>query len=218
METSVTTPIAGTVSIEETSITEPTPTGFQLLGQQVDISAPTATTGDPLVIVFRIDSSLIPPGEDETTIQLFKDGVQVSACTGAPGVASPDPCVSSRALLGDADVEITVLASSASAWNFGIVLDTDGDGWSDAAEAIIGTDPLDDCSDDPSHDAFPPDPNRNGVSFRRVDSLDAFLFAQRFGSALGDGTYLPRYDLNGDGAINMLDIFTLAQYFNTSCT
>ena len=90
-------------------------------------------------------------------------------------------------------------------------------------EAYIGTDPFDDCSDDPSDDAWPVDVNRNGVSFRNVDSLDAFLFAQRFGSAIaftpsGRLPYLPRFDMNGDEAINLLDIFPLAQYFNTSCT
>ena len=100
--------------------------------------------------------------------------------------------------------------------------DDDCDGWTNVAEAFIGTDPLDACPDDPSDDAWPPDANRNGVSFRNVDSLDVFLFAQRYGSAIaftpsGRLPYLTRFDMNGDGAINLLDIFPVAQHFNTTC-
>ena len=138
VETSVTTPNAGTVSIQEAPITEPSPEGFQFLTQQVNITAPDATVENPLVIVFRIDASRIPAGEDENTIQLFNDGVLVPACTGDPGVASPDPCVSSRTLLGDGDVEITVLTSSASAWNFGVAVpDTDGDVTCDGVVNVV---------------------------------------------------------------------------------
>jgi len=120
VETWVTTPNAGTVSIEEAPITETPPLGYHFLGQQVSITAPPASANDPLVIVLRIDSSRVPAGQDESTIQIFRDGVEVPACTGAPGIASPDPCVSNRALLPDGDVEITVLTSTASAWNFGV--------------------------------------------------------------------------------------------------
>jgi Tol biopolymer transport system component len=119
LETSLTTPNAGTVSIEENPITW-APGGFQILGQEVSITAPPATAADPLVIVFTLDSSQVPPGEDETTIHIFKDGAMVPPCTGPPGTASPDPCVSNRALLADNDVQITVLAATASTWNVGL--------------------------------------------------------------------------------------------------
>ena len=119
VDTRVTTPNPGLVSIEETPVAAPPPSGFQFLGQQVSISAPPATFNNPLVIVFRIDSSIVPPGGNQNTIQIFKGGLQVSACSGPPGVASPDPCVSNRALLSDGDVEITVLTSTASDWNVG---------------------------------------------------------------------------------------------------
>ena len=122
VETSVTTPNAGTVSIEETGITATPPAGFQLLAQQVNITAPTATSANPLVIALRTDSSQVPLGENQNSTQIFRDGVQVPACTGASGVASPDPCVSDRALLPDADIEITVLTSTASAWNLGVAV------------------------------------------------------------------------------------------------
>ncbi|MBI4610765.1 MAG: cadherin-like domain-containing protein, partial [Candidatus Rokubacteria bacterium] len=120
VETSVTTPTGGTVSIVESPTTTPSPPGFSFLGEQVSITAPAATAINPLVIVFRIDASLVPAGQNQNTIAIFKNGVLVPACTGAPGAASPDPCVSARALLADGDVQITVLTSSASVWNFGV--------------------------------------------------------------------------------------------------
>ena len=121
VETSLTTPNAGVVSIEETAVTAQPPSGFQFLGQQVNITAPPATSADPLTIVFRIDSSQIPSGEDEYTVQIFKDGLQVPPCTGPPGHASPDPCISNRDLLPDGDIQIAALASSASSWNLAAV-------------------------------------------------------------------------------------------------
>jgi hypothetical protein len=89
------------------------------LGLQVVITAPPAAWDDPLTIVFLIDASLIPEDQDENTIEIFKDGELVPACTGASGTASPDPCVSKREKT-DGDVRITVLTSTASVWNFGV--------------------------------------------------------------------------------------------------
>jgi hypothetical protein len=119
VETWVTTPNAGIVSIEEGPPTGLPLPGFQFLGQQVSITAPPASVLHPLVIVFRIDSSLLPPGVNLNTIQIFKDGAQLPPCSGPP-VASPDPCVFMRALLSDDDAEITVLSSTASDWNLGV--------------------------------------------------------------------------------------------------
>jgi hypothetical protein len=72
---------------------------------------------------------------------------------------------------------------------------------------------------DEAIDAWGPDFNDD----RAVNSLDVFLFAQRFGStptltAVGKLPYAPRYDLNADGAINALDGSILAMYFNKSCS
>ncbi len=118
----MTSPNEGTASISEGSITESPPTGISFLGQEVNITAPAATADDPLTIVFEIDSSIVPAGEDESTIQISKGGVLVLNCLVFPGstTASDDPCVSDRALLGDGDVEITVKTSTASPWNFGV--------------------------------------------------------------------------------------------------
>lgn len=117
--TAVTTPTGGLVSIEETPAGQPLPPGFVLLGQQVNISAPAATATTPLTIVFRIDASLLPDGIDETSVQLFRDGVAIGTCTGAPGTAAPDPCVAARGALGAGDIQLTVLTSHASVWAFG---------------------------------------------------------------------------------------------------
>ncbi len=120
VETSVTTPNGGTITIDEGSITG-TATAFSFFGQEVAITAPAATASDPLVLVFELDATIIPEGEDETSIAVFKDGVLVAACTGAPGTADPDACVSGRVLQGDGDIEITVLTSTTSDFDFGSV-------------------------------------------------------------------------------------------------
>lgn len=113
IETSVTTPNAGTVSIAETTSTK-SPTAFSFVGWQVQISAPAATADRPLRLVFRLDSSL---GAVAAKLQVFRNGVQVPDCRGTG--AAPDPCVSSRSTLADGDVELTVLTSAASTWVFG---------------------------------------------------------------------------------------------------
>jgi hypothetical protein len=119
IETTVTTPMSGHVSIAEGPITTVPPSGFVLFGQQVDIDAPAATPEDPIVIAFEIDASRVPPGEDETTLAVLEDGTFVPNCAGPMGFAAPDPCVSIRERLADGDIRITVRTSSASAWNFG---------------------------------------------------------------------------------------------------
>ena len=167
VETFVTTPNAGTVSIQESSITV-SAEGFQFFAQQINIEAPEATPGNPLILVFRIDALSIPAGENENTIEMLKDGVLVAACTGDPNTAAPDPCVSNRALLADGDVEITVLTSTVSSWNFGlsIAVDSDGDGILDKDDA---------CPDDPEDvDGFEdedgcPDPDNDSDGILDVD-------------------------------------------------
>lgn len=120
IETSVTSPNAGTVTITESPVSLTPPGRYRFLTQQIEISAPPASPNDPLVLVFTLDASRVPAGQTETTIQISKDGYPVKNCTGSPGVAFPDPCVSSRVRLADGDIQLTVLSSRASAWNFGI--------------------------------------------------------------------------------------------------
>jgi hypothetical protein len=80
----------------------------------VTVAAPPFPIGGPLKLVFDLDSSEIPGGLKIADIPMYHDGVLVPDCTGAAGVASPDPCVSSRT--GKKDAEITVLSSTNGRW------------------------------------------------------------------------------------------------------
>ena len=122
---SVTTPNAGTVTINEGGTTGYNPTGYSLLDQQVNITAPDGTAADPLVLTFRFDSSVLPTGTDAATLAVFRNGSLVEECDpGAGGNADPDPCVAGRAMEVDGDAVITVRTSAASAWNFGAPSDS----------------------------------------------------------------------------------------------
>jgi len=112
----VTTPVAGAVSITTSSATDTPPGGYSLLGEQVQITAPQAAAGDPLVLAFRLDGSLLPAGVAPADVAVFRDGVLVADCTGAGAV--PDPCIASRTMSGD-DVVLVVRSSTASRWNLG---------------------------------------------------------------------------------------------------
>jgi probable HAF family extracellular repeat protein len=118
VNTTITSPVGGAVSITETSTTQQAPSGFTFFGEQVNIEAPEATVQNPLVLKFVLDASLLPEGQDPNTIELFRNGTLAGECADASGAASPDPCVSKREALASGDVAITVLTSHASAWNF----------------------------------------------------------------------------------------------------
>ncbi|HEX4897620.1 MAG TPA: PxKF domain-containing protein, partial [Candidatus Limnocylindrales bacterium] len=89
---------------------------------QMSIEAPPALASSPITIVFVIDASIIPAGQDQNSLQVFRNGTSVANCTVFDGTATPDPCVFSRELLsgGDAqgDVRLTIKTSAASTWNF----------------------------------------------------------------------------------------------------
>lgn len=115
LTSSVETPNPGTVVLRITeAITEP-PIGYSVLGQEVEVTAPDATASSPLVLTFVVDASLLPP--DPNTVELMRNGVVIPDCTGAPGVADPDPCLYSRILLGSGDLELVALSSQASVWS-----------------------------------------------------------------------------------------------------
>ena len=112
----VTVPDGGQVSIATSAVSTLPANGFTVLGVQALITAPPATSA-PLQVVFTVDESVIPAGIDPATLVVFKDGAPVQNCTGGPGVASPDPCVASRTLLGNGDLQFTILTSTASTWD-----------------------------------------------------------------------------------------------------
>jgi hypothetical protein len=78
VQTSVEASSSGTVSITAGSITEPAPSSYSFLGQQVTIEAPPAPDADhPLILTFSLDASLHP---DPSVIQISRDGVLLSTC------------------------------------------------------------------------------------------------------------------------------------------
>ena len=120
VETAVTSPNAGTVSVDERPLSAAPPANYEFLGQEVAITAPSATAADPLVLAFRVDASLVPDGTAPGDLVPFRNGTAVPDCTGPAGTASPDPCLASAVLETDGDVTLTVLTSAASLWNFGV--------------------------------------------------------------------------------------------------
>jgi hypothetical protein len=123
-ETTVTTPSGGPVSVIERpwNDTVPPPSGFGFAGQQVVVEAPSETPGTPLQIVFEIKAR----GQIASAIQVYRNGTLVQNCAGVvmgcvgtlPTTANPDPCVAKRCTLPDGDIELTVLTSAASTWDF----------------------------------------------------------------------------------------------------
>jgi len=89
-------------------------------------------------------------------------------------------------------------------------LDSDGDGFSDSAEAFIGTNPNLRCG----LNAWPPDVNNSG----KVDSVDIARVRAKFGLSQGSAGYLARYDLTADGKMDQTDISIVRSYFNRTCS
>jgi hypothetical protein len=238
VETSVTTRIGGDVIITETA-TGPEQSGFVLLGTAIFITAPAASAGEPLTVVFTIDATQIPPGEDENSITVFRNGVAVPVCTGAPGTADPDPCISLRELLGDGDVRITILTSAASEWTAGFP-DADSDGIRDASDncpTVPNSPPADADSDGPGDacDNCPAWPNpAQALPAWPVDTNDADCD----GFSTADETYFGTdpmaacgftaggnlasdkwpVDLFESNTINTTDVLQLRPVFNQAVT
>jgi hypothetical protein len=87
--------------------------------------------------------------------------------------------------------------------------DRDGDCWDNDDEDFIGTDDWDDCPDNSSDDAWPPDINKDTV----VNVMDMLLF-----KPVLPGPYNRRYDLNTDGEVNVLDMLLYKPLLDSICT
>ncbi|HXT31094.1 MAG TPA: Ig-like domain-containing protein, partial [Vicinamibacterales bacterium] len=139
LASAVTTPSAAIVSIAQgvISASQP-PSGYTFLNQQVNITILnqdgtelTASTASPIRMAFTIDGTLLLPGENENTIQVFRNGVLIPNCLGQASIpaANLDPCVTARedgpAL--NNDVRITILTTHASRWNMGLSSSALGD-------------------------------------------------------------------------------------------
>jgi len=120
VETAVTTPAGGPVSIAEGAISQAPPSGYAFLGQQVSISAPAGTINNPLTLVFGLDNSLLAFGTDASNIQITKNGgPPIGACDSSGHATPGDPCISQRQTFSGY-VQLTVLTSSASQWNLAL--------------------------------------------------------------------------------------------------
>jgi hypothetical protein len=118
VSTAVTSPTGGSVTITDTfATTQAPPVGYSVFGREVQITAPDATVASPLRLVFTIDASALPSGTDPNTLTIMRNAQPAGECPGS-STASPDPCVSARQLLAGGDLQLTVLTSHASYWNF----------------------------------------------------------------------------------------------------
>jgi hypothetical protein len=92
--------------------------------------------------------------------------------------------------------------------------DDDNDGFTDTIEAYLGTDPLDNCPDDPSDDAWPFDINVDTWS----NVLDVLLYKGHLQTQVGDPAYDQRLDLNADTWVNVLDVLLYKGHLQVQCT
>jgi len=94
--------------------------------------------------------------------------------------------------------------------------DDDNDGWFDFIEVYLGTDPLDNCPDNPADDAWPLDQNRD----KRIMVVgDVTLYYGHIGTKTGDPNWLRRLDLNPDGKIMVVgDVTAYSGKIGRSCT
>jgi len=92
--------------------------------------------------------------------------------------------------------------------------DDDNDEFDDSVESYVGTDPVDDCPDGPSDDAWPFDINIDTWS----NALDVLLYKGHLQTPVGDPDYDPRLDLNADLWVNALDILLYKGHLQVQCT
>jgi ABC-type transport system substrate-binding protein len=125
LQTSVTVPSGGAVTITQGQSSTTVPPEYQLLEQQLDISAPTQTPPNFLTFTFELDASLLAAaGLTIGEVAVMRNGAGVANCTGEG--ATPDPCIASRTPQDDGDGEIVVRTTSASIWEFGERYDVSG--------------------------------------------------------------------------------------------
>ena len=96
--------------------------------------------------------------------------------------------------------------------------DADCDGWTDASEVIIGTDPNDRCRDGPSDDAYPADFDRNGI----VNAFDVLTgIGPVFGKTNGDADWVSsggrRADLDLNGIVSAFDVLRMSAHIGHMC-
>jgi uncharacterized repeat protein (TIGR01451 family) len=114
---------AGISEIDASGPSDACGPGAACVGQISVVNIPaTFSVTDPLHLRFLLDSSELKHLTKKQLLKLpmFHDGVAVPNCTGAAGVASPDPCVSARKIIkvkpGHFRLEIDVNSSTNGRW------------------------------------------------------------------------------------------------------
>jgi len=95
-------------------------------------------------------------------------------------------------------------------------VDTDGDGFDDDVECYLPTDPLDNCPDNDTDDAWPLDINMNkDLSV----SDDVFNYVGRIGATPGSPNWWVRLDLDMSGDISVSgDVFLYVGHVGQECS
>ena len=130
LQSAVTTPSDALIAIAQGVISDSqSPSGYTFLNQQVNIAVINpdgtevfASPQTPLTFTFTIDQSLLPPGQDAQTFEIFRNGVRVPNCLGATTIPASnlDPCVSERLNLAAGSIQLEILTTHASRWNMGL--------------------------------------------------------------------------------------------------
>lgn len=175
-----------------------TGTGYFRYGGGTSASAPYVAAAAALVL--SVNPSLSP---DEVEAILKETAVDL----GAPG---PDRLFGA----GRVDVAAAVARAKPPPACPG---DSDCDGWTDAREGYLGTDPFSACNvaavGPKQKSAWPPDLNDDNL----VTVFDASFFSSSLNSRAGDSSFSSRLDLNGDGRINTLDVAFIGKQLNAAC-
>jgi ABC-type oligopeptide transport system substrate-binding subunit len=120
LQTSVTVPGGGDVTITQGQADAGSTPAFGLLEQELDISVdPDGTVDNPLVLTFEIDEQALGGLAIEDVV-VFRNGQPIEdTCPVDSDDADPDPCIVSQETdPDDGDGIIIVRTSQASIWNF----------------------------------------------------------------------------------------------------
>jgi hypothetical protein len=94
--------------------------------------------------------------------------------------------------------------------------DDDNDLFLDDLESYVGTDPLDNCPDNPTDDAWPLDIDMDTEISVTGDVIN---YVGRIGATPGGPNWLQRLDLNASGDIDVTgDVYMYAAMFAKVCT
>ncbi len=123
IQAGVVMPEGGEVTLTETDVTGTVEDGWQLLGSRIEATSTVpGTVAGPLELFFLLDASIIPDGEDETSLMVFRNGVLVPECAAVLDDPGDFPCVFSRSVLDSGNIKIVVLTLELSRWHVAVRL------------------------------------------------------------------------------------------------